>query len=1240
MANNSEPAGLPGKLPSEQRVNILLVDDQPGNLLALEAILGDLGQNLVRAHSGEEALSLLLKQDFAVVLLDVQMHGLDGFETAKLIRQRKSRRTPIIFITAYEDHRFPVEQAYLLGAVDYLVKPLVPVILRAKVAGFVELFEKTEEVKRQAEHLRLLIEGSKDYAMFLLDPRGYVVSWNAGAEHIKAYRAEEIVGQHFSRFYPAEAVASGQPERGLRTAAARGKHEEEGWRVRKDGSQFWASVVITALRDDAGNLRGFSKVTRDITEHKQAEENAQRLLHEEAARRAAEAYAEVIQGQREQLRVTLQSIGDGVIATDAAGRVMLLNPVAEALTGWTNREAAGQPLQRVFHIVSAVTRQEVENPAAKALATGHVVGLADDTLLVARDGTERPIDDSAAPIKDEQGRTTGVVLVFQDVTERQRAERELRESEQRFARFMHHLPGLAWIKDLQGRYIYANDAALKAFGTPREALYGTTDRDVFPPETAAQFQANDRRALASGAGEQMIEELRREDGVLHHSVVNKFPMPGPTGEPALVGGMAIDITDLKRADERLRFLAEASKALTSSLDYEATLKSVAELAVPALADWCAVDVLLEDQSMRRVAVVHPEPAKVALGYELLRRYPLRVDMPEGTVLRTGRSVLHPELTEAHLSAYARDQGHLAVLRGLGLKSTMVVPLSARGRILGAISLVTGESGRRYDSADLALAEELARRAAVAIDNARLFRSAQAALHQKEETLALLDTLQSNAPVGFAFVDRDFRYVRINAALAAINGRSPAEHLGRTVAESVPLLWPQLEPLYRRVLDNNEAITDQEITGETAAAPGQVRHWTVSYYPVQFHSEIAGVGILVSDITERKRLEEELRRQASELQEADRQKNEFLAILAHELRNPLAPIRNALHLLQMPGVGADAVRQAKGMMERQVHHLVRLVDDLLDVSRILRGKIELRKERVELAAVVERAVETAQPVIDAQGHSLTISLPPEPLWLEADPVRLAQVVSNLLNNAAKYTERGGRISLHARGEGAEVVVRVEDTGIGIEPEMLPRIFGPFFQVDRSADRSQGGMGVGLALVRKLVEMHGGRAQVSSGGLGRGSEFTVRLPAPVKTRGSDHQGAEAEKPFPAPASPRLRILVVDDHADAAESLAMILRLDGHDVRVAHDGPEALGVAQSHLPHLAFLDIGMPGMDGYELCRRMRAQPALREVLLVALTGWGQEEDRRRSREAGFDRHLVKPVEPGSLRRLLTHPKFTGR
>ena len=401
--------------------------------LRLRAVLEGLDLTLVEAQSGEEALHRLLESPFAVVLLDVQMPGLDGFETARLIRSRgETRHTPIIFQTAYEADRATVEKAYTLGAVDFLVKPLSPVVLRAKVTGFVELFKQRRQIEENAaelraseERFRLLVDGTTDHAIFMLDPGGRVASWNPGAGRIKQYRADEIIGRHFSCFYPAEDVEARKPQRELEVATATGRYEEEGWRVRKDGTTFWARVVITALWDDAGHLQGFSKVTRDITERKQAEENARRLLEEETARRAAEEYAQVIDAQREQLRVTLTSIGDGVITTDAEGRVTLLNPVAEALMGWTTEAAAGRPLETVFPIVNEVTRQPVENPVARVIATGQIVGLANHTILIARDGTERPIDDSAAPIKDQHGQVIGVVLVFRDVSARRRAEIEL-----------------------------------------------------------------------------------------------------------------------------------------------------------------------------------------------------------------------------------------------------------------------------------------------------------------------------------------------------------------------------------------------------------------------------------------------------------------------------------------------------------------------------------------------------------------------------------------------------------------------------------------------------------------------------------------------------------------------------------------------------------------------------------------------------------------------------------------------
>lgn len=641
-------------LPSaETKPNILLVDDSAANLFVLGALLGGLDVNLVEARSGEEALQRVQSDEFAVVLLDVFMPGMDGFEAAKRLRSdNRSRHTPIIFLTAADVDREQFECGYALGAVDFLIKPLMPIVLQAKVRGFVELFEEKRRTRREAEQLRLLVERASDYAIFLLDPEGYVSTWNAGAERIKRYQADEIIGQHFSRFYPQEAIDRDWPAQELKAARAEGRFEDEGWRVRKDGSQFWANVVITALRDDAGYLRGFSKITRDMTERKKAEESARRLAAETTARRVAE-------------------------------------------------------------------------------------------------------------------------------------------------------------------------------------------------------------------------------------------------------------------------------------------------------------------------------------------------------------------------------------------------------------------------------------------------------------------------------------------------------------------------------------------------------------------------------------------------ENERRKDEFLATLAHELRNPLATIRNSLQILKMPLLDAPAAQQTREMMERQVHHLVRLVDDLLDVSRVMRGKIELRKELVELATVMACAVETAKPLIEAQGHELEISIPAESLLVDADSVRLAQVIGNLLTNSAKYSEANGRIWLSARRDGEQAVLTVRDTGVGIAPDMLPHVFELFVQADHRSVKAQGGLGIGLTLVKNLIEMHGGNVEAHSAGMGQGCEFVVRLPLQKRPEPMIPEVALQRQEI-APQGHRL--LVVDDNQDAALTLAMLLRLLGHQVQVAHRGEMALELAASFQPHLVFLDLGMPGMDGYEVARRMREIPGMQNTVLAALTGWGQREDLRRTAEAGFDHHLVKPPEPRLLEELL--------
>ncbi|HMC87925.1 MAG TPA: response regulator, partial [Gemmataceae bacterium] len=677
----------------EDKANILVVDDLPEKLLAMEVMLEELGQNVVLAQSGREALRRLLDQDFAVILLDVNMPDMDGFETAALIRQRKrSAHTPIIFLTAYSDEMHAA-RGYSLGAVDYILAPVVPDVLRTKVKVFVDLFKMHAQIRRQAE----------------------------------------------------ERIA---------------------------------------------------------------------LAHEQTARAAAE-------------------------------------------------------------------------------------------------------------------------------------------------------------------------------------------------ETA----------------------------------------------------------------RRTRFLAEASKVLTSSLDYEATLRALARLLVPYLADL----------SIITMADEHGAPGKIELactgatGNLQVRTVAQPGDLPQGALpaierlLATEQLESLPEPAQWLPGEQVRDLlpgGDEAAC--FDLKSALFVPLQARGRSLGAMALALGNSGRQYSADDLALIRDLAGRAAIALDNARLYH---------------------------------------------------------------------------------------------------------------------------------------------DIQEGDRLKNEFLSMLAHELRNPLAPIRNAVQILKHSKAREEEFEWARDIIDRQLLQLVRLVDDLLDVSRITRGKIILQPEPLNAAAVVARAVETSRPFLDARSQILTVEMPQETVQIRGDETRLAQVLSNLLNNAAKFTPEGGRIWITLERAGDEALLRVRDTGIGIPAEMLSTIFDLFTQVDRSLDRSQGGLGIGLTLVRRLVEMHGGSVEAHSAGINQGSEFIVRLPV-LKQEQTPSIAGNGSVPARL-IGPSQRVLIVDDNVDSAESLAVLLRQSGHEVRTTHDGPSALDLTSSYRPEVVLLDIGLPGMDGYEVARRLKQQPGMQAVSLAAVTGYGQEEDRRRSR-----------------------------
>ena len=424
------------------------------------------------------------------------------------------------------------------------------------------------------------------------------------------------------------------------------------------------------------------------------------------------------------------------------------------------------------------------------------------------------------------------------------------------------------------------------------------------------------------------------------------------------------------------------------------------------------------------------------------------------------------------------------------------------------------------------------------------------------------------------------------------------------------------------------VTDYELTARARDGMETV----VSYNATTFHDrarKLQGVFAAARDVTERSRLETQMREQAAELGDLDRRKDEFLAMLSHELRSPLAPIANAVQLLRLQQGNENFIQQqARGIIERQMGQLRHLVDDLLEVSRITTGKVELRREPVTVCDIVEGVVETVRPLIEQRRHELTVSLPPEPLWLHADAARLEQVMVNLLTNAAKYTEEGGHIWLIVQQEGTECVLRVRDTGVGITTALLPHIFDLFTQAERSLDRSQGGLGIGLALVQRLTNLHGGTVEAHSI-LGQGSEFVIRLPAlPMNTPRPPSPIPETSQPITRP----LRVLVVDDNEDTVSSFSMLLKASGHDVRTAYDGPTAVQAALDYRPGVVLLDIGLPGLNGYEVAKRIRQHPNLKNVVLVALTGYGRDSDRQLSLQAGFDHHLVKPARLEQLQQIL--------
>ncbi|HEY0006248.1 MAG TPA: ATP-binding protein [Pyrinomonadaceae bacterium] len=671
------------------------------------------------------------------------------------------------------------------------------------------------------------------------------------------------------------------------------------------------------------------------------------------------------------------------------------------------------------------------------------------------------------------------------------------ESRVNYQELFENADDIIYTHDLEGHYASFNKAVERVAGYTQEEAVRLSFLEVIAPEY---------RSLAR---EMMMRKLRGEDVTRYElQLISKdgrrvwleinSQLIYKDGKPVGVQGIARDITRRKHAQEAQEFLSEAGRIIASSLDYQATLSSVARMAVPNLADWCAIDLFQEDGELKRLAVAHVDPAKIEWANELQRRYPQDMNEPQGlpNVLRTGRSEIYPEISDELLVAAARDAEHLQIMREIGITSAMIVPLLAHGRTLGAITFISAESGRRYGDDDLKLAENLADRAALAIDNARLYQS---------------------------------------------------------------------------------------------------------------------------------------------VQEASRIKDEFLATLSHELRTPLTAILGWAIMLRTDSFDRETTMRALETIERNARAQTQIVEDVLDVSRIITGNLRLDIRPVEISSVIEASIETIRPTAEAKGIALKTLVDPAAETISADPARLQQVLWNLLSNAVKFTPSGGSVEVRVGRAGAQAMIEVSDTGEGISARFLPHVFDRFRQADGAITRRHGGLGLGLAIVRHLVELHGGTVRAASSGPGLGSTFTLTLPLMPARQDEENDarsntlltGASAP-PESLPALHGLSVLVVEDEDDTREVLTTMLESRGASVLMASSAAEGLKLLLDARPHLLISDIGMPDEDGYVFIRRVRSleMEGAGKIPAIALTAYAREEDRMHALLAGYQVHVAKPINPAEL------------
>jgi PAS domain S-box-containing protein len=930
---------------------------------------------------------------------------------------------------------------------------------------------------------------------------------------------------------------------------------------------------------------------------------------------------------RAHLRAVFLEAPDAVIAIDATGCVVEWNPAAVRTFGYTRDEAVGRSLASL--IVPPQLREAHQLGMARQLATGRsaVLGQRLELPALRRDGIEIPVE--LAITRLDQSAGTLYVAYLRDISKRVHAEklRALRlAATQQLAQAGgdSHATLVAVLRTVceQLRWEYGG------FWSMDEAAGGLRSSDTWHADgpALAGFEAGSREiVLPPGRG--LPGSVWLERHALWLPDVRESAN-FPRAALARAAGLRSAFACLVGRHGVLEFLTRHQHQPDDEL--LETMATVANQLAQYLDNRQAQQLLRESETRFR-ALMEQAP------------YSIQIFAPDGTTLDANRA--WSELWGVTLDQIAGYN----VLQDPQLERTGLLPLLRRAFDGEAVDL----PATRYDPNETLpdrtrhsdavrcvaataypLKHEDGRVREVVVVHQDITRRerAEAALRESEQKFRLLaDTIPQLAWMAGA----DGSILWYNRRWYEYTGTTPQQMEGwgwQSVHD--PAVLPEVLRRWQASIATGEPF---DMVFPIRGADGQFRPFLTRVNPLQ---DVAGRVLYWfgtnTDVSDIKRMEQALR-------EADRRKDEFLATLAHELRNPLAPVLNALQIVKLRGPSNTDWPRWHEMIDRQVKHLVRLVDDLLDVSRVVRGKIDLHREPVRVDKAVAAAAEMVQPLLLARRHTLVLPGPAEPVWVDADPVRLVQVISNLLTNAAKYTLRDGRIEVCLEVREGQLAIAVEDNGIGIEPAMLDQVFDLFVQGQESEVRAQGGLGIGLTLVKRLVELHGGRVSAASGGRSRGARFEVLLPLAEPRSAVDAGGPPAPEPAAADtgaAEPVVRVLVVDDNRDAADSLAVLLRVRGHEVHVAYDGAAALRLAAGHRPQLVFLDIGMADMDGHETARRMRALPGMAKARLVALTGWGQPQDRQRSMEAGFDDHVVKPIDATAIHGLLQHPGAPSR